>query len=416
MHCLLIHQVFVGPEDVGGSRHYELGCLLAERGHRFTVVTSTRDYITGRRRAEGFAVRPNVPAGAIRVVQAWTPGIIHRSFVLRVLAFLAFMLTSVWKGLKAREIDLVMGTSPPIFQSVSAWLVAAIRRRPFLLEVRDLWPEFAIDMGVLRSALLIKASRWLEAFLYGRADHILVNSPAYRDYLLSKGIPEKKVSVVPNGVDPTEFDPLADGSDLRRELGIPAGQFVATYCGALGMANDIPTVLRAAARLKETDPGIRILLVGDGKERPNLEAMARRDQLDNVQIVGAVPKKRVPEVLAASNVCIASLMNIRMFRTTYPNKVFDYMAAGRPVVLGIDGVIRDVVDAAKAGVFVPPGDDEALARAVAGLAADPEGAAAMGRRGREHVITHFDRRSQSVAFAEVLLGVVERGVGHASRP
>jgi glycosyltransferase involved in cell wall biosynthesis len=414
LHCLLIHQVFVGPEDVGGSRHYELGCLLAERGHRFTVVTSTRDYITGRIRGKGLAVGANVPRDAIRVVQAWTPGIMHRSFVLRVVAFMTFMLTSVWKGLQARDIDLVMGTSPPIFQSVSAWLVALLKRRPFLLEIRDLWPEFAIDMGVLKSSTLIKASRWLEGFLYRRADHILVNSPAYRDYLLAKGVPEKKVSVVPNGVDPTQFDPHADGFELRRELGIPREQFVATYCGALGMANDIPTILRAAARLKVTAPDIRILIVGDGKERPSLEASARRDGLGNVMIVGAVPKKRVPEVLASSNACIASLMNIKMFRTTYPNKVFDYMAAGRPVVLAIDGVIREVVEAAQGGVYVAPGDDEALAQAVAGLASNRAAAAEMGRRGRDFVVEHFDRREQSVAFAEVLLGVATGAVQRAS--
>jgi glycosyltransferase involved in cell wall biosynthesis len=416
VHCLLIHQVFVGPEDVGGSRHFELGSLLVQRGHRFTVVTSTRDYITGKNRGkkptEGSS---SAQQGGIQVLKAWTPGIIHKSFVLRVVAFLAFMVTSAWQGRKVRTPDLVMGTSPPIFQCISAWLVSVVKRRPFLLEIRDLWPEFAIDMGVLTNPVLIVMSRWLEAFLYRRAQHILVNSPAYREYLLSKGIPSEKISVVPNGVDPTQFDPMADGHEFRREFGIPPEAFVATYCGALGMANDIPTILRAALQLRSTAPDIRVLIVGDGKERRNLEAMVRENGLDNVMIVGAVPKKRVPEVLAASNACIACLMNIKMFRTTYPNKVFDYMAAGRPVILAIDGVIRDVVDEARAGVFVPPGDDRALADAVAQIAANPETAQEMGRLGRQHVVEKFDRRQQSNSFIEVLEGVSGLGARHGTQ-
>ena len=190
--------------------------------------------------------------------------------------FLSFMVSSIFAGLKAGPIDLVMGTSPPIFQAVSAWFVAMMRRRPFLLEIRDLWPEFAIDMGVLTNPVLIRLSRWLENFLYARADHILVNSPAYRDYVHEKGIPLEKISLIANGVDPSLFDPKSKGAEVRRELGL-GGCFVVTYAGALGMANDIPTVLRAADRLRE-QRNIRFLFVGDGKERPNLEKAARENE------------------------------------------------------------------------------------------------------------------------------------------
>ena len=175
------------------------------------------------------------------------------------------------------------------------------------------------------------------------------------------------------------------------------------------MANDIQTILKAAGRLKDVETGIQFLIAGDGKERPNLEKTVRREGLDNVRILGAVPKKRVPEVLAAANVCLATLMDIPMFRTTYPNKVFDCMAAGRPIVLGIDGVIREVVEQAGCGVFVRPGDDAALAEAVCKLAGDPSAAARMGERARAFVTEHFDRHQQGKAFAEVLRRVIARG-------
>lgn len=414
MHCLLIHQVFVGPDEAGGTRHYDLARMIAESGHDFTVVTSTVSYLTGEPRARTPFLGPASRPEAVRVLSGWTPRTLHRSFAWRVVAFLVFMVTSIQKGLFAHRVDLVMGTSPPIFQAVSAWIVAALRRRPFLLEIRDLWPDFAIDMGVLRNPILIRVSKWLERFLYCRADHFIVNSPAYREYLLGKGIPDLMISVVPNGVDVAVFDPAARGGAFRAELGLDERDFLVTYAGALGMANDIPTILRAATRLRGLAPDIRILVVGDGKERTSIEEAVAREGLTNVSVLGAVPKKKVPEVLAASDACLATLMDIPMFRTTYPNKVFDYMAAGRPVVLAIDGVIREVVETAQAGVFVQPGDDQALASVLSTLATNRLAASRMGVQGRLYVVEHFDRRKQSVAFAEVLLKVASGRVGRAT--
>ena len=400
MRLLLIHQAFSSGDEPGGTRHFEFARHLSQAGHQVVVVASDTSYLTGQPSvARRGAFTRQLLAGDIHVLRAYTYPTLHRSFAWRVVSFLSFMGTSFWAGLHAGPVDVVMGTSPPIFQAVSAWMVALLRRRPFLLEIRDLWPEFAIDIGVLRSPFLIALSRWLERFLYARADHILVNSPAYRDYMLRRGLPAAKVSLISNGVDCAMFDPQADGVELRRELGLE-GRFVVTYAGALGMANDIPTILRAAALLRDR-ADIHFRLLGDGKERRELEEQALQMGLNNVTFAGACPKTQVPAHLAASDACIAILRDIPMFRTTYPNKVFDYMAAGRPTILAIDGVIRRVIDDAGGGIFVPPGDAASLADAVRQLADDPEQARVVGLSARRYVAAHFDRRSQAEAFTSL---------------
>ncbi len=401
MKLLLIHQAFVSPKEAGGTRHYEFAQRLLGEGHGFTIVASTLSYLTGQAAAAGKGVVREEDVDGVRVLRAYTYPALHRSFVWRVVSFLSFMLTSVWAGLRAGPVDVVMGTSPPIFQAVSAWLVAALRRRPFLLEIRDLWPEFAVDMGVLTNPGLIKLSRGLERFLYNRATHLLVNSPAYRDYLLDKGIPEQKISFIPNGVDPTMFDPEGTGADIRQVYGLE-GKFVVTYAGALGLANDIGTVLQAAEKLQGTASKVHIMLVGDGKERQNLERMAQELALANVTFTGSQPKEEMKRFLAASDAGLATLQDIPMFRTTYPNKVFDYMAAGRPTVLGIDGVIREVVEAAEGGVFVPPGNADALAAALADLSKRPEEARRMGAAARRYVAAHFNRHEHAQAFSQLV--------------
>jgi glycosyltransferase involved in cell wall biosynthesis len=407
MRVLLIHQAFAGPDEPGGTRHYELARHCVKKGHRFTIVASDISYLTGKSAVGKGGLVQEQHLGGMNVLRAHTHPSLHRSFIWRVVSFLSFMVMSVWASRRAGEVDVVMGTSPPIFQAVSACLISRLRRRPFLLEVRDLWPEFAIGMGVLKNPILIWLSRRLERFLYGRAAHILVNSPAYRDYLLEKGISKDKVTLIPNGVDTGMFDPLSRGDGLR-ETWRGNGKFLVTYAGALGMANDIPTLLRAAAQLQH-DKDIYFILLGDGKERLNLENMAQELGLANVTFVGALPKSRMSDALAASDACIAILQDIPMFRTTYPNKVFDYMAAGRPTILVIDGVIRTVVEEAQAGIYVPPGDDRALAEAILELSKNREKVAAMGESARCYVVEHFDRRKHAVQFVEL----IERVVRHA---
>lgn len=373
---------------------------MVRAGHEMTVVASNLSYKTGQPVVGHRGLVSRHELNGISVLRAYTYPSLHRSFAWRIVSFVSFMLTSTYAALREGSVDLVMGTSPPIFQAASTWLVAWLRRRPFLLEIRDLWPEFAIDMGVLTNPILIALSRWLEHFLYRRASHIVVNSPAYEGYLHGKGVPREKITLIANGVDPTMFDPTARGESMRGRWGLK-DEFVVAYTGALGLANDIPTILRAAQRLGHR-PDVRFLLVGDGKEKQGLEALAATMGLQNVIFAGSVSKCQMPEVLAAADACVATLMDIPMFRTTYPNKVFDYMAAGRPTILAIDGVIREVIEAAQGGIFVPPGDDQALAGAILGLAEDRARARALGESARAYVVEHFDRHRQAEQFAALL--------------
>lgn len=398
MHCLLIHQAFVSKGQGGGTRHFEFGEHLTQQGDHFTVIASDVSYLDG----SAVTAPTEEQVSGIKIIRARTPRNIHKSFFHRVWGFVGFTINSVWLGWKnASRADIVMGTSPSLFQALGAWVVAALRRKPFLLEVRDLWPEFAVSMGVLKSPTLIFLSRKIESFLYWRSCHILVNSPAYVNYLRDRGVNESEISLIPNGVNPDMFDESSDITTLRSELGLNDAEFIVVYTGALGPANDIKTILDAAQRLLgEVD--IKFILAGSGKSQHETATIVREKCLKNVELVGVLPKERVSKLLNAANCCVATLMNIPSFNTTYPNKVFDYMAAGKPTLLGIDGVIRSVIEESDGGVFFDPGDSKMLADAILLLRANELRCREMGENARKFVTERFNRKNHVVEFRSLL--------------
>ena len=399
MHVLIVHQAFVALDEAGGTRHYEMASYLAQRGNRVTIIASPVSYLTGKSRQPRARWREEeTPQPGITILRAYTYSALHRSFVHRVFSFLSFMFSAFFIGLGVRHVDLVWGTSPPIFQSVTAWLLARLKGAPFLLEIRDLWPEFAIAVGVLRNPLLIRASLWLEGFLYRHADRVVVNSPGFLSHVSARGA--RRVELIPNGADPAMFDPARDGASFRAEHDLQ-DHFVVLYAGAHGLSNDLGVVLEAARQLS-SDDRIRFVLVGAGKEKASLVEKARALQLENVLFLPPVPKSQMDTALAAADACLAILKPLDAYKTTYPNKVFDYMAAGRPVLLAIDGVIRKVVEDAGAGMFVPPGDPAALAQAARCLASDPQSARRMGAAGRACIEQKFSRADLTEKLALVL--------------
>ena len=404
MKILLINQAFVSPDEPGHTRHFEMAKFLQSHGHELVIIASDLNYQTGQRTVARKGIFAEQMIDGVRVLRAYIYPALHRSYSWRIVSFFSFMFSSVWTAFQVKDVDLVLGTTPPIFQAVSAWFVAWIRRKPFLLEVRDLWPEFGVSMGVLKNPIVIALGRWLEKFLYARATHILVNSPAYKDYMIGKDVPEKKITFIPYGTDVDMFHPQVDGSLICAELGLQ-DKFVVLYAGALGQANDIDTLLRAAERLQEYDK-IHFVLFGDGKERPRLQSASERMKLTNVIFAGVRPKKDMPQVVASADVCLAILQDIPMFRTTYPNKVFDYMAAGRATVLVIDGITRELIESSYGGVFVQPNDDETLADTILDLSKNMDIVKQMGQNAREYLVKHLDRRdklNETLALLEKLV-------------
>ena len=215
MHILLIHQAFAALDEPGGTRHHELARYLAQKGHKVTVIASPVSYLTGNGQQK--RVRKQVDDLGVTIIRSYTLPVLHRSFVWRILSFLSFMVSSFINGLFVRKVDLVWGTTPPIFQGPTAWLLARLKGTPFLLEVRDLWPAFAVAVGVLKNKTLIRLSEWLERFLYKHADLVMVNSPGYIDHVKTRGA--REVALIPNGADPEMFDPADDGAAFRQAQG-----------------------------------------------------------------------------------------------------------------------------------------------------------------------------------------------------
>jgi len=406
MHILIIHQAFASLNEPGGTRHHEFARLLSAHGHQVTVIASPVSYITGA------PTPPSPPpfsqnmggakgGGGVKILRASVYSAHHKSFAHRVIAFVSFMASSFWLGLGVKNVDLVWGTSPPIFQGVTAWALARLKGAKFLFEVRDLWPQFAIAVGVLTNPILIRMSEWLERFLYRHADRVMVNSPGFREHVEVRGA--KRVELVPNGSDPSMFDPADKGISFRQSNHLEE-RFVALYAGAHGMSNDLGAVLEVAKMLEGTD--VQIVLLGDGKEKANLQVQAEEMRLTNVTFASSVPKSEMPGALAAADACIAILKPLEEYKTTYPNKVFDYMAAGRPVALSIDGVIREVVESAGCGIFAEPGNPSALANAIRTLATDKEKAREIGLKGRAYLEEHFSR----AAIGEKLLNLLDEMV------
>jgi glycosyltransferase involved in cell wall biosynthesis len=410
MRVLFVHQNFVDYEHPGGTRHLELAAGLVRRGHQATILASDVDFLTGTRIPIPTRHRRCEWIDGVRIVRAHALATVQKSHLWRAMSYFAFMATALRVGLRLGRVDVVIGTTPPVSQLSTAWLLSLASRVPLVVEIRDLWMA-AVATGVPRSRVVNWTAMVAERFFCRVARHVVVNAPAYREYLVVQhGVPADGITVVPNGVDPQMFDPRQDGRQLRCQLGVD-DRFVATYAGALGTANDLATILRAAQRLVP-DRRIHFLFVGDGQQKPRLRALADQLQLHNVTFAGSFPKQRMAEVLAASDVCLATLMDIPAFRMNYPNKVFDYMAAGRPTVLAIDGAIRQVVESAGGGVFVPPGDDRALAEAVKRLSEDPEKARAMGVAARNYVVQYFDRRQQADTLERLLLRIAPSPVAN----
>jgi glycosyltransferase involved in cell wall biosynthesis len=316
----------------------------------------------------------------------------NQGFLRRTVSYVSYMLSATWFADRTRtEPGVVVASTPQFFAGLAGWLVSRRRRRPFVLEVRDLWPESIVQVGAMRRGLQIRALEWLEGVLYRSADHVVIVSPAFRAHIEARGVAPERITVLPNGVDSTwlhEPVPAAEAAALRAELGVE-GKFVVSYLGTVGMAHGIEVLLEAARRC--SDPDVVFLVVGAGAEWPNLRQVARREGLSNLRMIGKQSRRRIRRFYAASDVSIVHLRDRPAFRKVIPSKMFESMAMELPIVLGVGGQARQILEASGAGVAVPPEDADRLLDAVLRLRDDDEARRRMGAAGAAYVRRHYDR-------------------------
>jgi glycosyltransferase involved in cell wall biosynthesis len=385
MHILYMVQYFNSPDDPGGSRAWEFAGRWAAQGHTVTLLAGNLNHKT-----LSTITTPTAAPSGVTVVRVPTYNRIRGSYARRIVNFLSYAAGAALRALTIRHVDVVYASSTPLTTGAAGWLVAALKRTRFVSEVRDLWPESAIVAGVLTRGAFVRLVERAERFLYARADTLVALSEGIRTGIIERGGAPEKVALVPNGADDWTVD-----EPIRPAPGLPidtSQYFVCTYVGALGRWNSLETVLECAQRLEGTR--VRFLLVGDGDHRDALRAQAEALGLTNVVFHGAIPKKRVLEFLAASHVCILCTWRDPFLGTVLQNKIFDYMAAGRPVVAAAQGELAALVEAADCGWVTPPGAADELARRCLELAdADPQLLHQKGANGRRHVEQHY-RRSQ----------------------
>jgi glycosyltransferase involved in cell wall biosynthesis len=275
-----------------------------------------------------------------------------------------------------------------------------------IFEVRDLWPESAIDTGVLTNKAIIKMLYWLESKSYRISNWINVLTPAFEKALIEKkSVRPDRISLIPNGADLDIIKPGSKDNWVRDKHNLK-DKFVVTYVGAHGVANALMQLIEAAKILKQRDSQVQIMLVGDGMEKPQLIQEAQRCQLDNITFVDPVPKSQIGDYINASDVCTAVLKKCDTFKTVYPNKVFDYMAADKPIIIGIDGVARELVENAGAGIFAEPENPQSFVDAVKQFKDDQKKQLEFGKKGREFVVENFSRERLSEKYIKIVEKVI----------
>jgi colanic acid biosynthesis glycosyl transferase WcaI len=313
------------------------------------------------------------------------------------------MVTGGLAGLFVKKPDVIVATSPQFFCALGGCLLSMVRRRPFVFELRDLWPDSISAVGAMQEGAAIRLLRRVEYWLYRRAARIVSVTHSFKEILVRNGIPAEKIVVVPNGVDPEAFTPGPKPGALGRLLGIE-DKFVAAYVGTIGLAHGLGTLLDAAEQLKARED-VAIVLVGTGAEHAKLEAEAKARGLANVRFVGAVSKVEVRNYWRLCDVALVLLRDLPLFRHVIPSKIFEAWGTGRPVILGVAGESAEIVEAAGGGVVISPEDAGELAEAIRRLADAKETAAALGRKGRRYVEFAYNRDQLAAQMLQVLQDV-----------
>jgi glycosyltransferase involved in cell wall biosynthesis len=404
MHILFLTHYFPPEVNAPASRTFENAKRWVKAGHKVTVITCVPNHPKGIVYA-GYTNRLYQweELEGIRVLRVGTYLSPNEGFIKRTANYVSYMISAILLSPLVRGVDVVVSTSPQFFCGMAGYFVSRLKRRKWVLEIRDLWPESIVTVGAIKQRQVIRFLEGLERFLYLHADHIISLTRAFKNHIMKKGVPEERISIITNGADLEMYKPLSRHNEVSKEYGLD-NKFVASYIGTHGMAHALGTVLKAG-KVLENEKGILFVLVGDGAEREALLKEKDRMELDNVLMLPQQPKEKMPGFLAASDVSMILLKKNDLFKTVIPSKMFEAMAMERPLVIGVDGESRQIVEDGQCGIYIEPENHEELARVVLKLYHDRELLKTMGENGKSYVENNYNREILAKKYLNTLLDV-----------
>lgn len=403
MHILFLTDNFPPEVNAPASRTFEHAREWVKAGHAVTVVTCAPNFPKGRV-FEGYRNRlwQSEEVSGIRVVRVWSYISANEGFARRILDYVSYMATATIASLFVRRVDLVVATSPQFFTAVAGWMVGTVKRRPWVFELRDIWPESIRAVGAMANSKILDALERLELFLYRRAAAVVSVTEAFRRNLIERGIDADEIHVVTNGVDLSHFAPCPRDPDLAASLGL-TGKFVAGYVGTMGMAHGLSTLVDAAAAFRDRgDDAFRLLFIGEGAEKATMKAKVADLGLSNVVFVDSVPKSEISRYWSLLDVSIVHLRATELFQTVIPSKMFECMAMGIPMLFGVRGEAAEIVESTGTGLLFRPEDAGDLVAAIDRLRTAPSLLEALAMNGPKAAPT-FDR----AVLARRMMAVLE---------
>lgn len=402
MHLLLVTHYYPPESNAPANRAIEHARAWVGAGHRVTIVTTAPSH-PGGVVYPGFANRfSREERDGIEVIRLATMIAANRGVIARSLAFFSFLAAVALNRRRIPLGDVIISTSPQFFSGMAGWLLRT-RGRPWVLEIRDLWPESIVAVGAMRRNFAIRLLERIERAAYRAADLVVITTEAHRRHVAALA-PHTPLVVVRNGVSPEILAAAPGEGDAFRAAHGLVGKFVLSYVGTHGMAHALGTVIEAATLCRD-DPRLHFVLVGDGADRARLQALAETLDLPNLTMLGQQRREAIPAIWAASDAALVLLKRSDTFTGVLPSKLMEAMALAKPVILGVQGEAREVLEEANAGIGIPPEDAGALADAARMLADHPARAAQLGASGRAYVLAHFDRRALAGTMAQAIAAI-----------
>ncbi len=391
MKILYIHQYFKTPNEPGGTRSYWLAQELIKNGHQVTMITTDPQAKTDRREE----IIDDITVIYLSEVYSQ-----DMSISTRLRAFIGFVWKSIKEARKQKNIDLLIATSTPLTVGITALYMKWFKKVPYVFEVRDLWPEVPIQMGAFKSPLIVKSTRWFEKTIYKNAKHVVALSPGMQDGVI-KYIDKEKTSMIPNMAKKDEFWPREKNLSLMDKLGLSKDTFKIIHFGALGIANGAQSILDSAKLMKDNDL-VQFLFLGGGSTEDKLREFCEKEDLKNVTFLPKSPMKETSEIVNFCDISIVSFKDLPILYTNSPNKLFDSLSAGKPIIVNSAGWTKDMVEEYNCGCYVNPDRAEELMEKILYLKGNPDIVKLMGENSRKLAETVYDKSILSKQFVEVI--------------